>query len=211
MSLTCALVWVLPLSSLKAGQAPSYLINCQSPSLQAYGTACHSIRLAASNFGVHGCHSVLAGRGGLQPTAHLAEPRLAQPPEPLLAPHGLCWLKEPHGFGEVSEHKQQMLAQPPLLIAGCHFATLQQQVWGCRNPLSPRELGAMPSGVQTSASSLPRPCFLHRCLLLQPEESSKGNQSLKQTPGREKAWVEVPVTWWQLQAARAIAHSSAPS
>lgn len=97
MSLTFALVQVLPLISLKAGQAPSYLVNCQSPSLQASGTACHSTLLAASNFGVRGCHTVLAGRGGLQPTAHLAEPGLTQPPEPLLAPHGLCWLKELYG------------------------------------------------------------------------------------------------------------------
>lgn len=92
MSLTFALVRALPLSSLKAGQAPLYLVNCQSPSLQASGTACHSIVLAASNFDVRGCHTVPACRGALQPTAHLA-----QPPEPLLAPCGLWWLKEPSG------------------------------------------------------------------------------------------------------------------
>lgn len=97
-------------------------------------------------------------------------------------------------FGEASEHKQEMPAQPLFLIAGCPFATLQQQVWCCRNPLSTGELRAVPSVVQTSASSLPSPCFLHRCLLLQLEESSKGNQSLKQAPGRERVWVEVSVT-----------------
>ena len=57
----------------------------------------HSAVPTASAFGVRGWHAVPACRGGLQPTACLAEPGLVQPPEPLLPPHGLRWLKEPSG------------------------------------------------------------------------------------------------------------------
>lgn len=97
MSLTFALVQVLPLISLKAGPGSIVPGKLSIPFSPGLCTACHSTLLSASNFGVRGCHTVLAGRGGLQPTAHLAEPGLTQPPEPLLAPHGLCWLKELYG------------------------------------------------------------------------------------------------------------------
>lgn len=70
-----------------------------------------------------------------------------------------------------------MPAQLPLLIAGCHLPHCNSRFGAAGNNLSPGELGAVSSLVQTSASSFPTSCFLHRCLLLQREESSKGNQS----------------------------------
>lgn len=86
----------------------------------------------------------------------------------------------------LSEHEQEMPALLLLLTAGCHLPHCHGEFGAAGNNLGPGEPGAVSSLVQTSASSFPTLCFLHRCLLLQLEESSKGNQSqYKLLEGRE--------------------------
>lgn len=119
-------------------------------------------------------------------------------PELLLAPHGLCWLKEPYGPILEEPLSTSRRCQPSLCSSLLAVTLVLQE------PPEPwRPQGHALCGAD-SASSLPSPCFLHRCLLLQLEESSKGNKSLKQASGRQRAWVEVPVTQWPLQPARTM-------